>query len=383
MEAANGEHHLGEKIQNSLDLGHLLYLRRKAGGAIAHFDPERGIVTTPEGNKIKVRKGNAQAQLTVQELMTLFDKEAVKFLRENGYPIIYKNQLAPASYVDKATTRQTIMMLTQKEELSEDEERLRIKLIKDAFWDVRPMGHNGIGDDYSEFTKPARSFVSQYMMRILAAAVNGEPSPFSVEELEFIALRANRKDDDTLEGKVYYLRNEARQKARETIETGDFSRLLNDDGSINKKRVSRVINVASIEGRFNEAFVVEVLKMIDDDQLTSQDLMRLLFIASPMLSEVNPIKEGIIQRMTKFPGLASTVIHSGLEVLFNWSDLEVTDWGGFTTASIRIGGKILISDAFTPLEGGAKKARIDLIRRLSKLSHETTVFPSFAIQPSR
>ncbi len=166
----------GDRLSDSLSplraLSRSLSEERSAQGALMLNKPELKIVAKKDSVTLKLVDSGSPSRRLVGELMILMNALAARFAIEKRVPLIFRSQPPPAEPFEVPETYDplrfnAIFMQLEKSRLS-----------------LEPAPHAGLGlEAYTQMTSPIRRYCDLIVQRQLISALQGDPPPYTKEEL--------------------------------------------------------------------------------------------------------------------------------------------------------------------------------------------------------
>lgn len=145
---------------------------RVANGAIELKRQEVDVHVRHGVITVQVVVSDSPARRIVSELMILVNRLAAEYALAHDVPVIYRNQEPPSSPVPQMTEYDPVLF----ERALRGLRRTRLS--------THPQRHAGLGlDIYMQISSPIRRFADLALQRQLAAALAGEPMPYSALEI--------------------------------------------------------------------------------------------------------------------------------------------------------------------------------------------------------
>lgn len=176
-EAAEGALPFRDDLSRLSSLAEALQRRRQGQGAIIFNLPEIKIRVGPD-KRISVKRmaHNTLAQRLVSELMILANQLIAERCRDQGVPALFRTQPAPEENLAPLEGSEDPVVLARQR-----------RMMKRSEWDVAPAPHHGLGlAVYTQATSPIRRYTDLVMHRQLKALWQGEPVPYTEDELRLV-----------------------------------------------------------------------------------------------------------------------------------------------------------------------------------------------------
>jgi exoribonuclease-2 len=165
-------HEVAPALKALVPLVEHLRAQRLAAGGFELNRPEWKVhVSNGEISVKHIPPSTASRQL-VSELMILANRLTAEYALRNDIPIIYRVQDPPSQAVKTLTEYDPISFMNE------------VRKIKRTRLSTHPQPHTGLGLDlYTQISSPIRRYADLVIQRQVAAHVDGEPFPYTLEEL--------------------------------------------------------------------------------------------------------------------------------------------------------------------------------------------------------
>lgn len=301
---AHGDGPLSSMLRQAYEFALALQQQRRGRGAIAFFDLTHSLMTDESGGIQRVPA--AVAHLIVQEAMIAANRAVATWITEAGVPAIFRNHTFPADRAPEAAL-EVHAALSRGEPLTVAEIQRRFGDLGRASYGPAAQGHMALGlKQYLHFTSPLRRYPDLVNARLIHAILDGQPQPYSPDELAEISQHATDviRDRDAARAGAYV--RTAHRRARNLISRpsqigtaapGEFGRLL-----------KQVIP----QGTWPEAVETETLRRLDAGMLLERDLTRLLLRnAGEALPQ--PLQDRLRSHLLAHPHLAPSIWNIGVQ----------------------------------------------------------------------
>ncbi|MGK7879897.1 MAG: RNB domain-containing ribonuclease, partial [Crocosphaera sp.] len=223
-----------------------------------NLDEEGRILTTPLYH----------SQQIIQEFMILANTAVASLAEKHRLPILYRNHTASAIAPKSKELIETLTTLGLPE-------LVRQKLqswLNPATYSPAVIGHFALAlPAYTHFTSPIRRVADYVNHRILKAVfIDGQDSPYTVDELEAIAKHINNKRTEVKEQRDEHFRE---KRLNETVN------ILRDKGKIENlsdKEFSQIIKDSLRVSKLDK-IVPEAISRIEEGNIKPVDLYYLIF----------------------------------------------------------------------------------------------------------
>jgi ribonuclease R len=301
---------------------HLLQVRR-ARGALALHDLAAGWVTTEEGILRPLeREERYQAQIIVQEFMILVNQVLARWFAQRELPALYRNHTPGAHAPQRAAFLEMLeTALHDPEQGAAQQMRASMQhTLTRAGYGPVVQGHFGLNlPAYLHLTSPLRRYADLVNQRLLHAALQGEPLPYTRAELEEIATHLNQQEQEMKEAKSRWFLSAYEQQLHQTLgealQTGADSPLA----QIGAQHFHSLLRLAAESGTLQPAVERELFRRLEEHLLEAADLFTLVFRFPHQEDSWQRVKRAVIRELVDQPALASGLLHMGQQAL-GWSE---------------------------------------------------------------
>lgn len=295
----DGEGSLADMLRQARDLAHGLFEARRASGALAYYDLERGIAFDEEGAAILMTGRGHVAEMIVREFMILANATLAAFASEAGIPLLYRNHQAQP----EATRASVLAQLEGMVDAGAADVQVGgiPRLMGRARIGVEAEGHYGLNlPAYAWFTSPLRRYADLVNQRMLGAHLDGADAPYDMQSLAPIAEAINERQDEQLD------KRSAGYRAR--IER-EADKMITDGGITTELDFRRVVRAASSDpSKVNDVVVQESLRRIGNEDLSAKEMARLLLLDPRTAAAV-------VTYLTANPQAAPNVLNYGIATM--------------------------------------------------------------------
>ena len=282
----------GSLLRECADLARRLLEQRRRQGALALYDPARGLLTSEEGEVRLVPPDLLPlSQLIVQEFMILANAAVARWCAEQGIPLLYRNHTAtPLAPPRDTLLRDLANTLAYPNAFDAELLNRRLRLVFNrATYGVTLEGHYGLNlAAYTHVTSPIRRYADLINQRILKAVIRGKRPPYTREQLAAIAQQINAVENRVKEEQSAYWREQATQRARSLAARGTIERL-------EPKELDRVLKVAAREELISGALEQVISAQLAGDTLALTVAYSLLLEMKGQTEQEQRIKCAVIQ----------------------------------------------------------------------------------------
>lgn len=294
-----GEGTTADMLRQAKDLAQGLFEARRAAGAVAFYDLERGIAFDEEGAVILLTGEGHVAEMIVREFMILANASLAAFASEAGIPLLYRNHHARGEATRASVLAELEGMVDA--ETADVQVRGMPRLMARAKLGVEAAGHYGLNlPAYAWFTSPLRRYADLVNQRMLEAHLDGSSAPYDAGTLAPIAEAINERQDEVLDKRSAGYRARIERKAEAMIGSGAISTDLD---------FRRVVRVASADpSKVNDVVVEESLRRIGTEDLSAKEMARLLLLDPRTAAAV-------VAYLTANPQSAPNVLYYGIATM--------------------------------------------------------------------
>ena len=172
MLAPGADHELSPALRALVPITAHLRKQRLAAGGFELSRPELKVHVTDDEIEVKRIPPNTPSRGVVSELMVLANRLTAEYALRHDIPIIYRVQDPPAQVVHSLTEYDPVAFINE------------VRKLKRTRLSTHPQAHTGLGLElYTQVSSPIRRYADLVIQRQLAAHVDGEPFPYSQEEL--------------------------------------------------------------------------------------------------------------------------------------------------------------------------------------------------------
>lgn len=295
----SGEGAITDMLRQARDLAHGLFEVRRASGAIAYYDLERGIAFDEEGAVILMTGEGHVAEMIVREFMILANANLAAFAVDAGIPLLYRNHEA----LPETTRASVLAQLDGLVDAGSVDVQIQgmPRLMARARIGVSAGGHYGLNlPAYAWFTSPLRRYADLVNQRMIEAHLDGTTAPYDVQTLAPIAEAINERQDEQLDKRSAGYRARIERQADQMIAGGAIATELD---------FRRVVRAASSDpSKVNDVVVEESLRRIRTEELSAKELARLLLL-DPRTSAA------VVAYLSQNPHAAPNVLNYGIDTM--------------------------------------------------------------------
>jgi ribonuclease R len=300
-----------EMLLQAQDLAYGLFETRRASGAIAYYDLERGVAYDEEGGVILMTGEGHVAEMIVSEMMILTNTVLAGWASNEGIPILFRNHQQ-----GRARTREDVLASLGNIATDADVNLSGLqRLMPRAKIGIKAEGHYSLNlPAYAWFTSPLRRYADLVNQRMLAAHLADAPSPHDAETLTEIAEAINVQQEEAADRKSEHFKAKAAQKAERMIAGGNLAKASEQD-------FGRVVKALSENpAAMNEKVEAESLRRIASETLTDKEKARFLMIGGRTA-------EAVIARLVANPHEAPSILNYATMAL-GWGSPTFSDTHG-------------------------------------------------------
>lgn len=218
----------------------LLERRRKAG-AMVLYDLNNGWITTEEGVLRKIeKKEETIGYILIQEMMILANAQVAEFAVKNNIPVLFRNHQAMSAAPDRSILMEQMEVALTTAMAPSDLDAVRQRthmLVGRADYGASLLGHYGLNlPAYLHFTSPIRRYADLITQRQIKAFINGEPLPYTKDDIEAVAHHINDTLEDERQQASMHFKTKDEEKAHRAID----ARRLDGLDAVHFERVTKV-----------------------------------------------------------------------------------------------------------------------------------------------
>lgn len=170
--AGGSGHEVAPALQALVPLAGHLRAQRLAAGGFELNRPEWKVHVSNGDIAVKHIPPNTPSRQLVSEWMILANRLTAEYALRHDIPIIYRVQDPPSQAVNSLVEYDPISFLNE------------VRKIKRTRLSTHPQPHTGLGLElYTQISSPIRRYADLVIQRQVAAHVDGEPFPYTLEEL--------------------------------------------------------------------------------------------------------------------------------------------------------------------------------------------------------
>ena len=222
-------------------LATVLLGRRRDAGALAIYDLVHGLATTEEGDLVALgTEQRTNTYMVVAEIMILTNSVGAVWAAERELPILYRNHHAnPVAADTGVVAAEIIAALQDPARLRALRARLAVTIGRASYAPV-VRGHHGLQLPlYTHLTSPLRRWPDLASQRIILAALDDAPPPYTAEQVTALAQDFNRRDTAARAATAAHL------KAADHATTAQLAATTSDLTGLDQARWSKALNLLS------------------------------------------------------------------------------------------------------------------------------------------
>lgn len=298
-----GEGLISDMLRQARDLARGLFENRRASGAIAFYDLEKGIAFDEEGAVILMTGEGHVAEMIVREFMILANACLAAFAAEARIPLLYRNHHAQGEATRSSVLAQLEGMVDAQ--AADVQVGGMPRLMARARLGVEAKGHYGLNlPAYAWFTSPLRRYADLVNQRMIEAHLDGTTAPYDAETLASLAEAINARHDELLDRRSAGYRARSERRADRMIAGGAIATELD---------FRRVVRAASADpSKVNDVVVEESLRRIGSEDLSAKEMARLLMM-DPRTGAA------VVARMKADPTIGPSVLNYGVAAM-GWNE---------------------------------------------------------------
>lgn len=358
--------------------------KRRLAGALAFYDLNEGWTTTEEGHLLKLERAQANVgYIIIQEMMILANQSFARFAATHSVPVLFRNHtakiVAPAR---EAILRQLDAVRLDPSQVAALRQRVHTIMNK-ATYDPVILGHFGLSlPYYLHGTSPIRRYADVVTQRQIRAHIQGEPLPYTQEEVGLEGTHIMTKLREGEERKSAAFKEQAEERAARQANTYGVDRVL----ALSPKEFERVLKVMTRSAEHNAEVAEAIHRKLKDGTLAILDMF-IVLSATPAWGHE---RQAVIDYLVNNTHQALSVCAIGLNIS-GWSPLEFTErregpphaqMFGVTASTTRGEEVITTSEVVaTPLKRAKGQAAVSLLALLSGV--EPPKWPTPRSAPSK
>lgn len=306
-------------FQQYKELAEDLMLKRRANGALAFFDMDRGMATTPEGKLLRFPPGQESvANFVRQELLIAAGQAVAEHLLDYQYPMLFRNHKAnPSAPSHEALVHDLTIAIAHPGAFDPTlYERRRISMFERGKYGPFLEGHYGLNvPAYVELESPGSRYPSLVTQRIIKAFMDDEEPPYSYTELDTIgqyfghaveAINASRR---------------AQAKGANAVTVEPQPRAVGLLSQVSGEVFGRVIERATKDDELRADIREEIVTRLQDGKLPDRDIFALLTGPDVRSEDWQTIHTEIIRWLVENPDHIRNVAGIGVQQL-GWEKIS-------------------------------------------------------------
>lgn len=342
--------------------------KRRQAGALAFYDLNEGWTTTEEGQLLKLERAQANVgYILIQEAMILTNQCFARFAATNSIPVLFRNHtakiVAPAR---EEILRQLDAVRLDPSQVAALRQRVHTVMNK-ATYDPVILGHYGLSlPYYLHGSSPIRRYADVVTQRQIRAHIQGEPLPYTQEEVGQEGVHIMTKLREAEERKSAAFKERAEERAIHRASTYGVDKVL----ALPPKDFERVLKVVTRLGEHNLEVAEAVHRKLQEGTLAVLDMF-IVLSATPVWGHE---RQAVIDYLAKNTYQALSVCSVGLN-LSGWSPVDFTEHreGPPHSVTFRVSATVRRGDEVTttpevvatPLKLAKGQAAVNLLAILS------------------
>ncbi|GAB3654083.1 RNB domain-containing ribonuclease [Glycomyces tarimensis] len=306
--AADPAHPLHSTLALALRFAQTTLAARRATGALAFYDLLSGFATDEEGHLVRLQTAERNSgYIIVQEFMVAANAQIAAWAAGRDLPILFRNHRLAAVAGDPAELREELDAVAATADTAAFEMlRSRMRMVaRSATYGPTVHGHHGLQlPVYTHATSPIRRYPDLVTQRILLAAVAGEPSPYTPEELAALAEELNRRIAEERELVSEHFRKRAKEEAERRLEQADFAALTYPE-------FAKVLRVAVERGEAPAGLADDAERRFKAEELQLREFGEIYFYAKA--DGFAPLRGRLNRRLAKEPHQAISLVNKYLQ----------------------------------------------------------------------
>ncbi|WP_025274540.1 RNB domain-containing ribonuclease [Haloglycomyces albus] len=299
----DANHPLFEQMAAADRLARTLLEQRRANGALAFYDLTSGFATDEDGQLIRIREHSRNSgYVIVQEFMILANHQLAAWAIEQDLPILFRNHkmslMAGSSY-DLRDELEQVAITGDVTAYNLLRSRLRV-VARTATYDAVLGGHHGLQlPYYTHATSPIRRYPDLVNQHIVFDHLDQRPGFYSFEQLRAVASDLNERLAAEREAKADHFRSEARKRAGDRLERGDYAGLENGE-------FGQVLRMALHGDGIPDALIDDAARRFREGQLELRDMAEVYFHDR---AELKRLRNDIHRTLAAEPHRAPTILN--------------------------------------------------------------------------
>ncbi|WP_051393236.1 RNB domain-containing ribonuclease [Glycomyces arizonensis] len=306
--AADPAHPLHATLALALRFAQAMLAARRATGALAFYDLLSGFATDEEGHLVRLQTAERNSgYIIVQEFMVAANAQIAAWAAGRDLPILFRNHRLAAVAGDSSELRAELDTVAATGDTAAFEMlRSRMRMVaRSATYGPTVHGHHGLQlPVYTHATSPIRRYPDLVTQRILLAAVAGEPSPYTAEELTDLAAELNARIAAERERAAEHFRKRAQEETERRLEQADFAGLTYAE-------FAKVIRVAVERGDAPAGLADDAERRLDSGELQLREFGEIYFYGGD--PAFTALRGKLNQRLAKEPHQAISLVNKFLQ----------------------------------------------------------------------
>ena len=199
VKSGKGENNIDKMLLVADHLAQNLLGKRRAQGALAIYDINKGWYVDEEGRMLKMSSENAyRSYVIIQEFMILTNASITEYLLKENIRLILRNHTARTSAIPREELMQQLAYLAlhpSENQINMMQKKLNLTMDR-AKYATTLLGHYGLNlPAYAHWTSPIRRFADLVNHIILHAWLDKERHPYTPGKLDKICAHINTIKD--------------------------------------------------------------------------------------------------------------------------------------------------------------------------------------------
>ncbi len=344
-----------EMLRDCNVLASALLKKRRNSGALAVYDLIKGFRTTEDGLLVPVSSGNRNlANIIVQEFMILANRVVAEYCIGREIPLLFRNHSPKSIAPDRSSLLEDMRKSVDRpDQFSPETLSQRFSLIFNrATYGPLLEGHFALNlPAYIHFTSPIRRYADLVNHRMLVAALNGSPFPYSPSEMIALGAELTAIDHEIKDRRNESFKTARQNELRRSVAKGSLNRLDGDS-------FYGVLKLAARGDEMSEELKDEILRRLKAEMLLSRDAYVLLLEASQAIPAWLDIKKGVFEWLTAHLDHTVTIFATAQQIGMTSSPVLSINKTGLDHAAIFTGtgtvewqgGQIISEEAQSPVK---------------------------------
>jgi ribonuclease R len=300
----NPDPDVGLMLTHAYQLATALLNARRTHGALAGYNLTAGWAIDEDGRPIRLAAAERNAgYLVIAELMVAANTAVAEWCLRKDLPILFRNHRPARAEPPRDQLLDDAGLAHLHAAAGGDEARQRLTmLMRPALYEPHVGGHHALAlAAYTHATSPLRRYSDLVNQRIMLAAVDDLPAPYTTGALAAVAERLNVGAQQLRDARHKRFKQADQRRSRQRLQSDVLP-------TLDPTAFHRVLKVAVRETAPTSELVSEVSRRADNDSLTIADAQFLLFTAGECPPEWSPVRARVAAWLAADPPRAVTVL---------------------------------------------------------------------------